>query len=262
MIQHYKTIAINSDDSASEEDCFSSTEDYTMVNQNTWSAVSEYEWIKTQSICTCVAIGCTGYKDNVLQKALGHFGQKCKQVREMAEEIATWNNVQISYVGGWNQDALPIVTQFEKNLGTALTDAEIVMSHISPFNLPVDRSEGFTLGLVLDVDYDPESCDMSFSASTWALLSREYPHLNWDIQSVYEDYAKGLIGETPVSLFLNGRPSQAEFEAEIADLNPLESNLVAMFYYLAVDAKETTPFVTQYQAFLEEAPALKKTKLG
>lgn len=255
-----KHIAIHSDDSASEEDCFSSTEDYTMVNQNTWTIVDEDSWVKTQSICTCVAIGCTGYKDDVLQKALGHFGQPCKQVGQMAAEIATWDNVQIAYVGGWNQDALPIVAQFEKHMGVALANAEVVMSHVSPFNLPVDRSAaGFDLGLTLDVEYFQGACELSFSSATWILVGRDYPHLDWDLATVYADYAEGLIGEAPIDLFLNGRPSQAAFETELEGLNPLESALVERFYCLAQGLHEKPLFATQYQVFLDE-PLAKKAK--
>lgn len=257
---YQKTIAINSDDSASEEDCFSSTEDYTMVNQNTWTTVPEDEWIKTQSICTCVAIGCVGYKNGILQKALGHFGQKCKQVLTMAAEIASWEEVAISYVGGWNSDAKAIVAQFETARGPALQPADIVMSHVSPFDLPLNRPEGFTLGLVLDVDYFPDEREMSFSGSTWTFLAREYPHLDWDLRSVYENYAEGLIGETPIDLFLHGRSSQALFDADMADLNPVESDLVAHFYCLAMDAGETTSFVTRYQAYIAADPVAKRAK--
>ena len=69
----------------------------------------------------------------------------------MAAEIASWEEVAISYVGGWNSDAKAIVAQFETARGPALQPADIVMSHVSPFDLPLNRPEGFTLGLVLDV---------------------------------------------------------------------------------------------------------------
>ena len=47
--------------------------------------------------------------------------------------------------------------------GPALQKADIVMSHVSPFDLPLNRPEGFTLGLVLDVDYFPDAREMSAS---------------------------------------------------------------------------------------------------
>ncbi len=101
---------------------------------------------------------------------------------------------------------------------------------------------------------------MSFSASTWRLLAREYPHLDWDLSAVYENYAEDRIGETPIDLFLNGRSSQALCDADMADLNPLESDLVAHFYCLAMDAGETTSFVTRYQAYIAADQVAKRAK--
>ena len=108
----------------------------------------------------------------------------------------------------------------------------------------------------MGIDYFPDAREMSFSASTWTLLAREYLHL----RSVYENYAEGLIGETPIDLFLNGRSSQALFDADMADLNPLESDLVAHFYCLAIDAGETTSFVTRYQTYIAADPVAKRAK--
>ena len=111
-----------------------------------------------------------------------------------------------------------------------------------------------------DFSYFPDAREMSFSASTWTLLAREYPHLDWDLRSVYENYAEGLIGDPLIDLFLNGRSSQALFDADMADLNPLESDLVAHFYCLAMDAEETTSFVTRYQAYIAADPVARRAK--
>ena len=57
-----------------------------------------------------------------------------------------------------------------------------------------------------------------------------------------------------------GRSSQALFDADMADLNPLESDLVAHFYCLAMDAEETTSFVTRYQAYIAADPVARRAK--
>jgi hypothetical protein len=253
MRYHNKTLAVTNsdDDTASECSFFSSTEDYLMVNQNTWDFVDVDTCIKTQGVCPCIVIGCVGIKDGVTQKALGHFGKKCKQVCEMAEETKTWGDVQLSYVGGWNDGAYDIVAQFETVFGVDEAAESCVMAHISPFDFPMGDVSGFSLGVDLDVAYDPDSETITFSAATWTIMSHAFPALNWDIQSVYEAYDRGDIGRAPVDLFLNARPTQDAFSEAMQSLTPEECDLVEMFYHLVVDAKVTSEFVSQYEWFVD-----------
>jgi hypothetical protein len=87
--------------------------------------------------------------------------------------------------------------------------------------------------------------------ATRTILGRSFPHLSWDIQSVYEAYGCGEIGPVPVALFLNARPTQMAFSETMQSLTTKESELVEMFYHLAVDANVTSAFVRQYEVFAD-----------